>query len=48
MRSSRSAVGLHPRQATKLSEMAEAVSRESLSARLADVRESLSLLADYL
>jgi hypothetical protein len=33
---------------TKLSRMAEAVSRENLSARLADVRESLSLLADYL
>ncbi len=33
---------------TKLWSMAEAVSRESLSARLADVRESLSLLADYL
>jgi len=28
--------------------MAEAVSRESVSARLADVRESLTLLADYL
>jgi len=28
--------------------MAEAVSRESLSVRLADVRESLTLLADYL
>jgi hypothetical protein len=33
---------------TKLWVMAEAVSRENLSARLADVRESLSLLADYL
>jgi hypothetical protein len=29
-------------------QMAEAVSRESLSARLADVREGFSLLADYL
>jgi hypothetical protein len=28
--------------------MAEVVSRESVSARLADVRESLTLLADYL
>jgi hypothetical protein len=28
--------------------MAEAVSRESVSARLADVREGLKLLADYL
>jgi hypothetical protein len=28
--------------------MAEAVSKESVSARLADVRESLTLLADYL
>jgi hypothetical protein len=28
--------------------MAEAVSRESVSARLADVRENLTLLADYL
>ncbi len=33
---------------TKLSTMAEAISRENLSARLADVREGLSLLADYL
>jgi hypothetical protein len=37
-----------PCAATKLWAMAEAVSRENLSARLADVRESLSLLADYL
>jgi hypothetical protein len=28
--------------------MAEAVSRESVSARLAEVREGLKLLADYL
>jgi len=28
--------------------MAEVVSRESVSARLADVREGLTLLADYL
>jgi hypothetical protein len=28
--------------------MAEAVSKESVTARLADVRESLTLLADYL
>jgi len=28
--------------------MADAVSRESVSARLADVREGLTLLADYL
>jgi hypothetical protein len=29
-------------------EMTEAASHESLSARLTDVRESLTLLADYL
>jgi hypothetical protein len=34
--------------ASKLLGMADAVSRESVSARLADVRESLTLLADYL
>jgi len=28
--------------------MADAVSRESVSARLAEVREGLTLLADYL
>jgi len=28
--------------------MADAVSKESVTARLADVRESLTLLADYL
>jgi len=28
--------------------MAEAVSKESVSARLAEVREGLTLLADYL
>jgi hypothetical protein len=33
---------------TKLWVMAEAVSRESVSVRLAEVREGLTLLADYL
>jgi hypothetical protein len=34
--------------ASKLWVMAEVVSRESVSARLAEVREGLTLLADYL
>ena len=34
--------------ASKLWVMVEAVSRESVSARLAEVREGLTLLADYL
>ena len=34
--------------ASKIRAVAEAVSRESVSARLAEVREGLTLLADYL
>jgi hypothetical protein len=34
--------------ASKITAVAEAVSRESVSARLAAVREGLTLLADYL
>jgi hypothetical protein len=41
-------VGVGFRTASKLSCMAEAVTRESVSARIADVREGLTLLADYL
>ncbi len=33
---------------SKIRAVAEAVSRESVSARLAEVREGLTLLADYL
>jgi hypothetical protein len=33
---------------SKLLSMAEAVTRESVSARLEEVREGLTLLADYL
>ena len=36
------------RTASKIRTVAEAVSRESVSARLAEVREGLTLLADYL
>jgi hypothetical protein len=34
--------------ASNITVVAEAVSRESVSARLAEVREGLTLLADYL
>lgn len=36
------------RSASNITCVAEAVSRESVSARLAEVREGLTLLADYL
>ena len=48
MKSRRNAGGLPARQASKLWQMAEAISRESASERIAEVREGLTLLADYL